>query len=95
MTRIAYDEYLARGCWICGDIAILIDHDHSICSQGNHSCEKCRRGPACHRCNVTMKAGYTSEAMRERIAWYQDKLDNLVRVSEALDNFSREELITV
>jgi len=39
-----------------------------------------------------MKAGYTVEAMRERIAWYQDKLDNLTRVSEALDSFSRDEM---
>ena len=92
MTRTEYDKYLAQGCWICGATAIVIDHDHSICAKGDHSCVKCRRGPACHRCNVTMKAGYTVEAMRERIAWYQDKLDNLTRVSEALDSFSRDEM---
>ena len=95
MSRPEYELYLEQGCWVCGGEAILIDHDHEICPQGDHSCTKCRRGPACNRCNSTMESGYTAEQMRERIAWYQDKIDNLLMVSDALDSFSRDEMISV
>ena len=86
MTRAEYDVYLSKGCWVCGAEAILIDHDHDICNRGDHSCEKCRRGPACHRCNTTLEKGYTADQMRERIDWYQDKIDQLWVVVKALEN---------
>lgn len=31
---------------------IRIDHDHKICPQKDHSCEKCRRGLVCQSCNI-------------------------------------------
>lgn len=33
---------------------INIDHDHDICPRKNHSCDDCRRGLACHKCNSTV-----------------------------------------
>jgi len=38
------------GCSInsCSREPSVIDHDHFICPQGYHSCEKCRRGALCH-----------------------------------------------
>jgi hypothetical protein len=35
-----------------GDWEIKIDHDHNICPQDDHSCERCRRGLACNPCNT-------------------------------------------
>jgi hypothetical protein len=29
-----------------------IDHDHRVCPQRGHSCEHCRRGLVCQRCNL-------------------------------------------
>lgn len=31
--------------------AAKIDHDHKICPNKGHSCERCRRGLACNACN--------------------------------------------
>lgn len=45
----------ADGSWV-----IRIDHDHKICPQDRHSCEKCRRGLACNHCNcqpLSIKSG--------------------------------------
>lgn len=63
VTREWYEEKLAAQhgvCEICGtsdpggtNRRFAIDHDHSCCSHGNgKSCEKCRRGLLCLRCNV-------------------------------------------
>lgn len=71
MTGPEYDEYLAQGCAIegCENLAVVIDHDHSVCPQGNHSCEKCRRGPLCHYHNryliTFLDALFSGKLMRE------------------------------
>ncbi len=46
------------GCAICkttdpGSKGWVIDHDHSCCG-ANRSCEHCRRGVVCHRCNMVL-----------------------------------------
>jgi Recombination endonuclease VII len=51
--------------------SVHIDHDHSCCPE-NYSCDQCRRGLACNRCNVLIGlAGDDPERLR-RIA---DNLD--------------------
>lgn len=47
-------------CYLCGDNLdtegyrkIHLDHDHRCCPNGK-TCEKCRRGLACHTCNVAI-----------------------------------------
>lgn len=35
-----------------GQGKIVVDHDHTICPRAHHSCKLCRRGLACHLCNV-------------------------------------------
>lgn len=54
MTLAERDEYFAQGCYIpgCDRKAVSIDHDHTVCPGKYHSCDKCRRGPACHWHNV-------------------------------------------
>jgi hypothetical protein len=37
---------------IVGGRDARVDHDHSICPQKEHSCERCRRGLACNICNT-------------------------------------------
>lgn len=51
-SHLEYDQYLSKGCWICGAKASRIDHDHNRgCPIVNHSCAKCRRGAVCAFCN--------------------------------------------
>jgi hypothetical protein len=46
-------------CYLCeeplrdGTRQVHIDHDHTCCPQ-DYSCEACRRGLACHRCNLLL-----------------------------------------
>jgi hypothetical protein len=58
LSRGEYEALLAQGCSIegCDREATVIDHDHAICPQGNHSCNKCRRGPLCHYHNAYIVA---------------------------------------
>ena len=67
-SHLEYDEYLGAGCYItgCTNRASCIDHDHAICPQKSHSCEKCRRGPCCASCNVSLREGETVETLRKR-----------------------------
>lgn len=58
-SHLEYDEYLRAVCWICGDSADGIDHDHNICPRRNHTCEKCRRGAICQGCNTMLRVGRT------------------------------------
>lgn len=37
---------------IVGGRDARVDHDHNICPQKEHSCERCRRGLACNICNT-------------------------------------------
>jgi hypothetical protein len=54
MSRSDYDAFLTQGCAIEGCLkpAAHIDHNHAICPQPRHSCDKCRRGPLCHGHNT-------------------------------------------
>lgn len=56
-NHFEYDRFLDKGCWVCGKSADRIDHDHDIHPKQNHSCEACRRGPACVTCNNLLKVG--------------------------------------
>jgi hypothetical protein len=44
-----------------GTWAVRIDHDHKTCRKDRHSCERCRRGLACHSCNCHGLALRSSE----------------------------------
>jgi Recombination endonuclease VII len=64
-----------------------IDHDHKVCPKRNHSCERCRRGLACHDCNV--------QELSQRSAglWVlPEKSDELVRWLEFLGPEGRDRL---
>lgn len=56
LTPPEYDALLASGCFVpgCTYPAKNLDHDHTICPQPHHTCDKCRRGPACvwHNCTI-------------------------------------------
>lgn len=46
------------GCAVCGctdpgSKGWVVDHDHSCCGP-HRSCEQCRRGIVCHRCNMVL-----------------------------------------
>jgi len=88
VTHNEYDSYLASGCWVCGVTAYGIDHDHSICSKLGHSCERCRRGPICNRCNTTLKADATPARLRAKAAWYQEQSDRELMAAEALERIA-------
>ena len=65
----------------------VIDHDHRICPQKNHSCERCRRGLACHGCN-THELG----ASTRRLMVIPDSSDGLVRWLEFIGPGERDRL---
>lgn len=55
MTREEHTEFLSAGCYICGGIATVVDHDHRCCEhkrQGVKLCGECTRGPLCSACNL-------------------------------------------
>lgn len=59
-------------CYLCGaDLAkgraVNVDHDHSCCPQGR-SCRACRRGLACHSCNVAIGMADDDPARLRRMA---------------------------
>src|SRR5262249_35206981 len=70
-------------CYLCGEAldrdkyrGIHLDHDHSCCPLGK-SCEACRRGLACWRCNILIGRVDDDPKLLRRIA------DNL-QVANAL-----------
>jgi hypothetical protein len=67
MTGVQLAIFLSPGCWIpgCDRVATVVDHDHSICPQGRHSCDQCRRGPMCSSHNRALgQLGDSSSALR-------------------------------
>jgi hypothetical protein len=89
---MAYQSYLDKGCYVCGQKAVLIDHDHDVCHYPSkkHSCDKCRRGPACASCNVTLKSGRTPNMLRQQAEFYQLRADRNTLCADALEAFARE-----
>lgn len=63
-----------------------VDHDHRICPQEQHSCDRCRRGLACNICN-TQDLSETSAGLR-----ILPKGDDLVRWLEFLGPADRDRL---
>lgn len=67
-------------CYLCGDVLVVgetdVDHDHACCGPGR-SCPVCRRGLACHQCNII-------------IGWAQDDPARLRRIADALEIAKRE-----
>lgn len=88
-THKEYDETIARGCWVCGEPAYGIDHDHEIgCHKcRGRSCEKCRRGPVCQPCNALLKKGATPKGMRDRAAKYQELAERNLLTADALEKW--------
>lgn len=65
-------------CYLCGDpldrskrLGVQLDHDHSCCPTGR-TCEKCRRGLCCNRCNTL-------------IAWAMDDPERMHRIASNLE----------
>jgi len=72
-------------CYLCGDAlrphvsrAVHLDHDHSCCPTAT-SCENCRRGLACHACNVLIGRAKDDPARLRRIADNLERANALVR----------------
>ena len=71
-------------CYLCTEIlpvkkqAIHIDHDHRCCPAG-YSCERCRRGLACRRCNMLAGKVFDNPALLRLIA------ENLEKALASLD----------
>lgn len=58
-------------CYLCGDEltpgkGTHIDHDHNCCKK--RSCGACRRGLACHNCNVAIGLAHDDPARLRRMA---------------------------
>ena len=81
-----YQGYLNKGCWVCGGTADRVDHDHLIHS-GTHSCEQCRRGPACASCNRILRHNQTVADLYERRDHYQILADSLELAAIALHSW--------
>lgn len=66
-------------CDACGDALgtgneVHIDHDHSCCPKAT-SCEKCRRGVLCRKCNIALgQVGESAHRLRS-LADYLDKFN--------------------
>jgi len=71
MTADEYREYIARPCYICGGVSSGIDHNHDICPRIGHSCDRCRRGPVCVKCNAVLREEATPGTLELRA----DKLE--------------------
>lgn len=62
MTIEAYEQMIAKGCWLCGSRERLaVDHDHSCCP-GQRTCGQCTRGVLCFICNAGLGRLGDSEA---------------------------------
>lgn len=93
---IAMWEAQDRRCYYCrgklGDPranrhgSAAIDHDHRICPQGKHSCERCRRGLACNECNVQ------ELSLRSTGTWVLPQGGDLTRWLEFLSPADRDRL---
>jgi Recombination endonuclease VII len=73
-------------CYLCGDPLntgsyrdIHVDHDHTCCPKGR-TCEYCRRGLACSRCNTLIGAAEDNPDLLRRIA---DNLEPVLRATRA------------
>lgn len=61
-------------CYLCGDLLPAerrkwhIDHDHRCCPQPGRSCRYCRRGLACHHCNVVIGMALDDPGRLRRVA---------------------------
>ena len=78
LFSLLWDSQEGR-CYLCGDQLdmkghrkIHLDHDHRCCPLGK-SCEKCRRGLACSRCNTAIGHAGDDPERLHRIA------DNLAK----------------
>lgn len=56
---------------------VHVDHDHTCCPPGR-SCDKCRRGLACHNCNLVVGNALDDPDRLERVA------ANLHRLKDAV-----------
>jgi len=79
-----YEQYVARGCWVCEAPAQGIDHDHKVCRRRQHSCDACRRGPVCNGCNIWLREGLTSETASEKASTYETRAKNGFAVAAKL-----------
>jgi|SRR5690242_5078379 len=86
-SHLEYDDYLSPGCYVtgCTNAASCIDHDHSICSHGDHSCKRCRRGPCCVLCNRWLTEEVTVEILRERGRSYRALSDQALLIAAHLE----------
>ncbi len=75
ITWIERKELFSHGCAIvgCEREPTAIDHDHNVCPQETHSCEKCRRGVLCYYHNSIV----VMHIDRLRMGDYDDALDYL------------------
>lgn len=71
-------------CYLCSDPLrrddpreVHLDHDHACCPLGK-TCERCRRGLACKRCNYLISQAKDDPVRLRRIA------DNLEKANEAV-----------
>jgi hypothetical protein len=67
------DGIQEKSCYLCGDplpddrARWRVDHDHRCCPPGK-SCQYCRRGLACHQCNVLIGLALDDPERLRRIA---------------------------
>jgi hypothetical protein len=83
-------------CYLCGEELAVgkadIDHDHSCCGP-ERSCPVCRRGLACHQCNVTIGQARDNPVLLRRMA---DALEAANReVAERMANRETAEQLTL
>lgn len=93
MSRLEKAERaLAQGgCLTCrttnpGAKGWVVDHDHRCCGPVN-SCELCRRGILCGRCNTALGMAQDDPALLRRLADYLDahRARSTDRISESQD----------
>ena len=82
VTQEWYEEKAASQgyvCEICGKdgldgfrTRLSIDHDHACCSR-NKTCENCRRGLICNKCNLMLGSAKDIPEVLERAAEYLER----------------------